>query len=240
MMETIKNFFARPVFEGDEDKTHRARLLHVILVAQAYVLLLTLAGTLYPVLVGKVERAPEVFVILGGLFLILVWRFLMQRGQVNAASVGMLIFFILSVTMILVMGGTIRSAGVIYYPLVVVMAILLISKRAGVIFFIITSLVAMGVIQAEIAGLLPSPANQTNIASHAILLSGMGLTLCAGWHPRSNNMSRRGRPPLKAPARKRQKRRRLCASNWMKQTLCPVSPTRCAARRTSSRFRKQC
>lgn len=177
MMETIKNFFARPVFEGDEDKTRRARLLHVILVAQTYVLFLTLAGVLFPLLTGKLESAPEIPVMLAALFLIIVWRFLMQRGQVNAASVGMLIFFTLSVTMILVMGGTIRSAGVIYFPLVVVMAILLISKRAGVVFFIVTSLVAMGLIQAEIAGLLPSPVNQTNIASHAIILSGMGLTL---------------------------------------------------------------
>lgn len=177
MMEIIKQFFARPIFEGDEDKTRRARLLHVILVAQTYVLLLTMAGTLYPLLTGAVERAPEVFVMVGGLLLILVWRFLMQRGQVNAASVGMLIFFILSVTSILLMGGTIRSAGVIYFPLVVVMAILLLGKRAGVIFFTVTSLVVMGVIQAEMVGLLPAPSNQTNVTSHAIVVSGMGLTL---------------------------------------------------------------
>jgi CheY-like chemotaxis protein len=176
-METIKQFFSPPVFGDDESKTRRARLLHIILVAQGYVLLLSLAGTIYPVLTGKMESAPEIFVMMGGLLLILLWRILMWRGQVNAASIGMLIFFTLSVTMILAMGGTIRSAGVIFFPLVVVMAVLLINKRAGVVFFIFTSLVGMGLVQAEMSGLLPAPANQTTFSSHAIIISGMGLTL---------------------------------------------------------------
>ncbi|NJN80403.1 MAG: hypothetical protein HC797_07985, partial [Anaerolineales bacterium] len=40
-------------------------------------------------------------------------------------------------------GGTIRSVGVMFYPLAVVMASLLISRRAGFIFFIVLCLLGI-------------------------------------------------------------------------------------------------
>ena len=91
-METIKRFFSAPVFEGDEDKTRRAYLLHVILVAQTYVLLFSAAGTLLVSMYDKM-RLAEILIMIASLLLVALWRILMRRGQVTAASVGMLFFF---------------------------------------------------------------------------------------------------------------------------------------------------
>lgn len=177
MLTSIRNFFSAPVFQDNDSKTRRARLLHVILLAQTFVLLFTLSTTIASTISDGVDRTSEFFVMVGGLFLILFWRFLMHRGMVSFASTGMTTFFIISVTAILISGGTIRSAGVMFYPLSVVMASLLINRRAGVIFFILTSIIGIAIIQMEIQGTLPPPSNVTTYSSSAIIIAAMGLTL---------------------------------------------------------------
>ena len=176
ILNRIHRFFSAPSFPEDEDKTRRAGLLHVILIAQIYVLVLVLAGTLISLVTSGSKAGSDLVVMIIGLALIILWRFLMWRGHVGIASTGMLIFFTLSVTMILASGGTIRSVGVVYFPLTVVMATLLINRRAGLIAFILTSLIGIGLIQGEISGFLPEPENATSFASNAILVSGLGLT----------------------------------------------------------------
>lgn len=176
MLNSIRRFFSAPIFPNNEEKTRRARLLHVMLVAQTYVLLLAMAGT-FSAIMGGEDRSFELLVMAGGLGLIVFWRFLMWRKLVSLPSIGMLIFFLISVSIILVSGGTIRSVGVIFYPSIVVMATLLVNRRTGVIFFVITSLVGIALVFGEINGLLPKPANTTSFASIAIIFAGMGLTL---------------------------------------------------------------
>lgn len=176
MLTSIRKFFSAQVFPENEEKTRRARLLHVILVAQTYVLLLAMAGTVIPITQGD-DRFFELGVMTTGLLLIVFWRFLMSRGMVSVPSIGMLIFFLLSITMILVSGGTIRSAGVVYYPAIVIMATLLVNRRAGVIFFALVCLVGFFLVQGEISGFLPTPENSTSFASNVIVITGMGLTL---------------------------------------------------------------
>ncbi|MBI3150508.1 MAG: GAF domain-containing protein [Chloroflexi bacterium] len=176
MLNSIRRFFSAPIFPNNEEKTRRARLLHVMLVAQTYVLLLAMAGT-FSALMGGEDRSFELLVMAGGLGLIVFWRFLMWRKLVSLPSIGMLIFFLISVSIILVSGGTIRSVGVIFYPSIVVMATLLVNRRTGVVFFVITSLVGIALVLGEMNGLLPKPANATSFASIAIIFAGMGLTL---------------------------------------------------------------
>lgn len=176
MLTSIRSFFSAPIFPDNEDKTRRARLLHVILTAETYVLLLTLSASLINNSQG-VNRVSEVTVMTTGLLLILLWRFFMRRGQVSIASIGMIVFFVVSITMILASGGTIRSAGMIFFPLVVVMASLLVNRRAGVGFFILVSLIGIGLVQGELSGILPQPSNTTTFASNAIIIAGLGLTL---------------------------------------------------------------
>ncbi|HLF90452.1 MAG TPA: GAF domain-containing protein [Anaerolineales bacterium] len=176
MLASIQRFlFSTPHFPEDDEKTRRARLLHVVLTAQAGVLAFVIVGTLISIFSTGAGRTPELIVMLVASTVIILWRALMWRGQVGMASTGMIIFFLASVTMILVSGGTIRSAGVIYFPLTIVMATILISRRAGLAFFILTSLIGIGLVEGELRGFLPTPENQISLASHAIVVSGMGL-----------------------------------------------------------------
>lgn len=176
-METLKRFFSAPVFEGDEDKTGRARLLHLILMAQTYLLSLFLVVTIVVVLISGVQRINEIAVLVIGLFLIMIWRVLMQRGQVKAASMGLIIAFTISISLILVLGGTIRSVSVIFLPIAVVMATLLIGKRTGIVFFVIMTIIGIGLIQGEVSGFLPPPTNSITIASSFVIIASLGLTL---------------------------------------------------------------
>ena len=173
----VKAFFKAPIFANNEEKTRRARLLHVVLVAQTYVLLLSMAGTVVSALNNGQVIAFELTVMATGLIFIVFWRFLMSRGMVSAPSIGMLIFFVLSISMILFSGGTIRSSGLIFFPAVVVMATLLVNRRTGIIFFVLVSLIGFFLIQGEINGILPTPDNSTGPSSFVLIVAGMGLTL---------------------------------------------------------------
>ncbi|HLF90818.1 MAG TPA: GAF domain-containing protein, partial [Anaerolineales bacterium] len=175
MLTSIRRFFSSPVFE-DEDKTRRARLLHVILMAEAGVLLLAILGTLVTVISTGANRTGELVVMIVSSLAIILWRFLMWRGRVSLAGIGMITIFVASVTLILASGGTIRSSGVIFLPLVVVMATLLIGRRAGLVTFIVISLIGIGLVEGEINGLLPAPDNSISFSSNAIVMGGIGLT----------------------------------------------------------------
>ncbi len=172
----IRKFFSAPVFVNDEEKTRRALLLQIILNTQVGVLSLVILGTLITTFndTGS-NRWPELIVMIVASLLIILWRALMERGRITLASAGMIFFFTASITAILVNGGTLRSTGLIYLPLSVVMATLLISRKAGLITFFITSLVGVSLIEGEMRGLLPPPNNETTFAAHAIVISGLGL-----------------------------------------------------------------
>lgn len=173
----VKAFFKAPIFANNEEKTRRARLLHVVLVAQTYVLLLSMAGTVVSALNNGQVVTLELTVMATGLISIVFWRFLMSRGMVSVPSIGMLIFFVLSISMILFSGGTVRSSGLIFFPAVVVMATLLVNRRTGIIFFALVSLIGFFLIQGEINGILPTPDNLTGTSSIVLIVAGMGLTL---------------------------------------------------------------
>jgi len=175
MLTSIRKSFSSPVFPADEDKTRRAYLLNVILNAEVVILALTFIPTFLAVLQGE-NQLSELVVIAVSAGTILLWRFLMWRGQVSTASAGMIFLFTLSIFGILASGGTIRSVGVIYLPAIVIMAILLISRRAGLFAFISTALIGAALIQGEIFGILPSPQNTTSYVSNAHILAGLGMT----------------------------------------------------------------
>lgn len=177
MLTNIRSFFSMPAFPDNEDKTRRARLLHVILVAQTYLLFLMLGAMIVSMATTGNRIGFEFAMSVFGLLLIAVWRFLMRRGQVSLASGGMLFFFFLIISMILISGGTIRSAGVVFFPATVVMATLLINRRAGVAAFLITSIVGIALVQGEISGQLPTATNEISLSSAVTVVGGLGLIL---------------------------------------------------------------
>jgi GAF domain-containing protein len=173
MRNTIRRFLAPPVFPGDQDKTRRARLLNIILLTQGIVLLTLLAATVVSLLLGN--RDSDLGVMATALLAVGLWQFLMRRGQVSLSSAGMIALFTFSITLVIALGGTIRSPGAAYYPLVVVLATLLIGRRAGIVAAILSSLIALGLVSAEINGLLPEPTNSVTLLSGIHLVASLSI-----------------------------------------------------------------
>lgn len=177
MFKELKNFFSAPIFPNDEDKTRRARMLHVILQAQIFILLIIIVVSLIPFITTG-TGSLSTFGILGGSLLVnLLWRFAMRRGWVNFAVTGLILAYLAALTSGIVLGGTLNSASVTFYPLVVVLASLLINRRAGFIFFIITSAVMTALVLAEINGLMVEPTGSISMTSIATVVASLGLTL---------------------------------------------------------------
>jgi GAF domain-containing protein len=177
MLTKFRIFFSAPVFPEDEDKTRRARLLHIILVAQTYLLFLMLGAMIASTFTSGGSLGFEFVMSMFGLSLIVLWRYLMRRGRVSLASGGMLFFFLLIISLILFSGGTIRSTGIVFFPATVVMAALLINRRAGAVAFLLTSIVGIILVQGEISGRLPAATNEISFSSIVTVVAGLGLIL---------------------------------------------------------------
>lgn len=176
MFNSIRKFFSTPIFEGDDDKTRRARLLHVILIAQAIVLFAVLVASLIPIITAGEQISSTIWIIVGNLFLNIVFRYAMNRGWVDFAVAGVVLSYLTALSIAVGLGGTLNSITTIFYPLVIVIATLLINRRAGFVFFIITSLVVVGLIYAELNGYLPEPTANLNATSVVTIVAGLGLT----------------------------------------------------------------
>jgi hypothetical protein len=169
-LKKIKSFFSPPVFPKDDDKTRRAFLLHVILNVQVYIVVLAIGSTIFDALTSGKSRVPELAVLAGSLLLINFWRFLMHRGNVSVASAGLIIAFTLGISSLIALNGTVQSVAVIYFPLSIIMAVLLISRRAGIIAFVAIMIIGIGITQLQVSGLLPTPNTSTNLVSIAVAL----------------------------------------------------------------------
>lgn len=177
MFNSIRKFFSAPSFEGDEDKTRRARLLHVILIAQVFILVSILIVSLIPVITTGASIGVTVWVLISTLFINIALRFAMNQGWVDFAVTTLIVAYLAALSAGIGLSGTLNSISIIFFPLGIVMASLLISRRAGFIFFVITSLIAVGLIWAEINGMLPDPSSTVNFTSIVSVVAGLGLTL---------------------------------------------------------------
>lgn len=168
MLTPFRQWLAPPVFEADEDKTRRAKLLHTVLITSSLVTLIMIGGGL----LGNNSR-PATYGVLGitlGTLAGLGW--LMRRGQVGLASVGCSLMLSLFTTLALASQGSVRTPGVVFFLLASVMAGLLISQRAAVGSAAVNSLIVFGLIGAEQNGWLPPPILSITITQ--------GITFAAG------------------------------------------------------------
>ncbi|MDH3675621.1 MAG: PAS domain S-box protein, partial [Anaerolineae bacterium] len=149
MVSRLKTYWAAPVFE-DTEKTRIACLLNITLIAiSAVAFALTLADGLIGV--------ADVRVLLVGLItalLPLVLRFVMKRGHVRFASLLLSSLFLVNVTLAVYFAGTIRSPLSTIYIVGIVIAGLMVSYRAAIVFTVLSALALLGLLQAETAGLL--------------------------------------------------------------------------------------
>jgi len=153
MRSRMKRFFAPPVFEGDEDKTRRARLLNAVLLLDAAGMGLMLT---VDIISGDIP-----FFILGlevAAIVALLWlRIPMYQGRITQASYGPLLLFLILTTGAVYFMGTTRDPTLGAFILLVVTAGLLLDRRA---IFVTTAacILAVSIMMiAERAGRLPAP-----------------------------------------------------------------------------------
>jgi len=153
LFSRIGSFLAPPVFEGDEDKTRRGRLLSAILILDA-------AGMGFMASLDLLSGdIPAVIIILefSAVAVLLALRIPMHRGKITEVSYGAMYFFVFLATAVLISLGTIRDPTLGAFILLVVTAGLLLNRRAILIITGASVLAVSAIMIAERAGRLPTP-----------------------------------------------------------------------------------
>ena len=153
MIDWIRRFLAPPVFEGDEDKTRVAGLLNVILLS--IIAFAIPVGIVSPILLprpdlGIAATAVATLSCLGGLFLV-------RRGYVQLVSIVPVAVQWLGYTALVLLSGGITSPFSVGLVTAVVMAALLLGRRAALTFGGLTVVTSVGILFAGNARLLPDP-----------------------------------------------------------------------------------
>lgn len=153
MIASIKQWFAPPIFEGDEAKTRRARLLNAILSATLIYLLLVILIELFD---GRIPRS--VISLNGiGVLLALILRYRLRRGKISFVGYGLSIVTFIWTTLVSANMGTVRTPTTASYVFIVILAGVLFDWRGILVSTVASSLAVLGLILAENAGLLIQP-----------------------------------------------------------------------------------
>jgi GAF domain-containing protein len=163
-----KSFFAAPVFIEDEEKTRIAGLLNMILFSLFFIPLAMIINAI---------RIPENrFLIIPVLSIFIVpvvaMMYFMRRGYIQAVSnVTVVFLLVLGIFLGYLNGGQPRPA-VVFYPLIVVIAGLLLGGRGAIITAIACSLIHGLITYAGSIGLLvphvQAPTVEVAIATHTV------------------------------------------------------------------------
>ncbi|OQY29695.1 MAG: hypothetical protein B6243_11000, partial [Anaerolineaceae bacterium 4572_5.2] len=150
MLSKIKQFLTPPIFE-DEDKTRLANLLNTLL------LFATVLVALYSLILPFTTPNPApVSLFLGIIILILIVTFfLMRQGKIKmTANISIAILWIFVAGMTFFLGG-IFNPSFTSLILIIFGAGFLLGTRAAVIYTILSILYSLGLLYAEMRGLLP-------------------------------------------------------------------------------------
>jgi len=141
--DKIKQFFAPPIFEGDEDKTRAARLLNTLVVGSLAVLSASFV-------VGMViANRGAVAIVLGLLFLmIVISKGLLQGRRLRAASIMLITGLWFAFALIYVVSAG-RSDVIVFFGGLVVIAGLLLGQRAAILSIVASSLTGLGLVVAD-------------------------------------------------------------------------------------------
>jgi GAF domain-containing protein len=173
----IRRLFAPPVFAGDEEKTRLASLLNTIILIQFFIPL---------ILVANVVRIPNNRVILLPVLLVFIiplvlLLFFMRRGYVRSVSITLIVFLTTVAVLFGYLNGGQPRAVVIYYPLLIVVAGLLLGGNSAIITALVSSLVLGLVTYAGSNGLfrevVQAPTVEVSILTYAIGFMIIGIIL---------------------------------------------------------------
>ncbi len=153
MKISINRWLAPPIFDGDEKKTYRARLLNAMFNSALLVIGLTLVGNIL-----DSSTPPRNFVIdfcIIGIFLFL--RHLLFTGRVQLVAYFSTIAVFIFQTISMASEGTTLAPATALFPLMVIMTGFFFNVGGIVVAVIASSLVVGGLILARNAGILPLP-----------------------------------------------------------------------------------
>ncbi|HEY74461.1 MAG: hypothetical protein DRJ03_05855 [Chloroflexi bacterium] len=150
----IRQFFAAPVFENDEDKTRTASLLHAISLAfltiavVGTILILIQDFSLHSVMIGAAFVLIEVTI-----------QYLMRRDNVQLASLAQSSMLWVMITYLIITSGGVRAPTFGSYVLVVLIAGLLSGGYVGIGVAVASAAAGLSIWYAEGQGLLPFAEN---------------------------------------------------------------------------------
>ena len=175
MVEQIKALFVPPAYPEDEDKARVAKLLHIILLALTILLSF---NTVIAILL--LQEVPAILINAATVVVTVALYITLHRGYVHLAAVLMVSLFWTAVTGVnfTITGFTI-IIGSSYYVLVFLAGVL-ISKRASVIFAIMSILAAIVGYQLGIRGLLMAPSSSNpvvDVSSTASILLALAVVI---------------------------------------------------------------
>lgn len=168
----LKRFFAPPVFAGDEEKTRLAGLLNTILWTQVFVTVIPAISLIFvPTDIRLISFIPVVFILaLAAMFIF------MRLGYVRQVSIAVIVFLLAITILFGVFSGGKPQVIITYYPLIIVIAGLLLSGNSAVITALVSSVLLGLITYFGSMGILPEilPPQPTGIV---IFTYTIGLTL---------------------------------------------------------------
>ncbi len=154
MLTWAKQVLAPPIFE-DAEKTRIAYALNIIVLT---VLALAVIFSIFSIMVIPdqwVIVIPESALVLVGLGILS----LMRRGYVRfASSLFSLVLWVI-ITLVTITSGGVRTPGFSTYTTVILIAGLLLGWRVGIGFAGLSALAGLGMLYAEVNGILPAGTN---------------------------------------------------------------------------------
>jgi GAF domain-containing protein len=177
MLTWIKNLFSTPVLEN-EFQTQIARVLNIILLV---ILATTIFGT---AILIPFEPDNWLFDLTFGLFIlvtVLGLRRQINRGRLNIVIHLVALVIWIASTVLLLEVGTTRDASISAFFIVIAIASLAMEGRGAIVYGALTLLTSIGLIAAEMTGLITYTPNPTGIIDLFILATTIALTSFLGF-----------------------------------------------------------
>jgi len=174
MLSALLRWFKAPIFPDNEDKTQSALLLNAILNAAIIALPVVIGGLLAGHSLPRIGTSYGILVV--AWVLLVGIRFMMIAGHVAPAGISLVITIYTTTTLAIYNLGTIRAPAISFYVLVVVMAGLIVNRRAIIATAGICTATVMAHFIAEQNGLLPDPNLTTTITQVVTFTVSMWIT----------------------------------------------------------------
>jgi GAF domain-containing protein len=151
MRNSLRKFFAPPIFPQDEDKTRSAYYLNVIVLVSIPVLILFYLARLAQ---GNQPFALSGLILLGLIGILILVLILLKNGFVRSAGYIHISTIWLASTLLALGGSGVRGSGFVSYFVVMLLAGLLLGARPAVAIGILSIISGFGLAYAETIGVV--------------------------------------------------------------------------------------